>query len=288
MMLGFGNSLVLPAMFFIVALLVIMHINGFRRHRPEGHYQRIDISYHRGVFFRKVVPRGEAAELPVEVFNHVINRFPRTDLPRLEFDGDIIRGAKAKKLYALALSLILLGVGAYHLDRHLIAANTDLSCPAGLSACIPQLEEKLGVDTDQLIQEAEQQHLELKEEARKSFEALACTMPGKAVFLSAAGPKWVDPEHLWRSYLRVVSGSYVLLPDGASAESFTKHVNKKLERTSRDFVVQWEAPDGGYFTVENSDSWEELLDNKMRSWSDRRDLALASSNPATITCPNPS
>lgn len=285
MMLGFGNSLVLPAMFFIVAFLVIMHINGFTANRPEGYYRRIDISYHRGVFFRKVIPRGEAAELPVEEFNKIVNRRLREDSPRLEFDGDIIRGAKAKKLYALAVSLILLGVGAYQLDRHLVAANADLSCPAGLSACIPQLEEKLGVDTDQLIQEAEQQHLELKEETRKSFEALACTMPGKAVFLSAEGPWWAEPEQLWRSYLRVVSGSYVLLPDGASADSFTEHVNKKL--SSRDFVAQWEAPDGGYFTVENS-SWEELLNNQMRSWSDRRDLALASSNPTTITCPNPS
>lgn len=284
MMLGFGNSLVLPAMFFIVAFLVIMHINGFTANRPEGHYQKIDLGSRQ--IFRKVIPRGEAAELSVEMFNLVINRFPRTDLPRLEFDGDIIRGAKAKKLYALAVSLILLGVGAYQLDRHLVAANADLSCPAGLSACIPQLEEKLGVDTDQLIQEVEQQHLELKEDTRKSFEVLACTMPGKAVFLSAAGPWWAEPEHLWRSYLRVVSGSYVVLPDGASADSFTEHVNKKL--SSRDFVAQWEAPDGGYFTVENSSSWEELLNNKMRSWSDRRDLALASSNPTIITCPNPS
>ena len=200
-----------------------------------------------------------------------------------------------KQLIAGALCLIV-GIGGFIYTR---SANTNsiidraaVSCPQAdtlKNYCVPELEKELGVNTEETIQEAERTITILNDEQTRAFTNLACTTPTKELHLTAslAVSRNPTPADMWRNYATdstTKNGTrYIVLPEDYSPENFQQAANDYYPGMY-DYTVQWASPEGGWVTNESSTSWDALLENRMRSWSDAKDLTLAPGLTQTISC----
>ena len=157
------------------------------------------------------------------------------------------------------------------------------------SFCVPELEEKLGVDTEEVLKTAEESTATLNDDQRAAFTELACTVPGKELHLTTSLPSTAGGEstEVWRMYAEnytTTGGTkYIALPDNYSAGGLQKAANDYYKNRAN-YTVQWAAPEGGWITNESHTSWDDLLENRMRSWSDAKDLTLAPGLTQTISC----
>lgn len=155
--------------------------------------------------------------------------------------------------------------------------------------CVPELEKELGVNTEEAIQEAERNITILTDEQTRAFTDLACTTLTKELHLTASLAVSLNPTpaDIWRNYTTDTTTKngtrYIVLPEDYSPENFQQAANDYYAGMY-DYTVQWASPEGGWVTNESSTSWDALLENRMRSWSDAKDLTLTPGLTQTITC----
>lgn len=180
-----------------------------------------------------------------------------------------------KRLIAGALCLTV-GLGGLAYIRHAatndIINRADASCPQYASPdnyCVGELEKALGVNTEEVIQEAERNVSNLTGEQTRDFTALACTTPTKELYLTAAQKftLTVTPADLWRNYaLRATTKNntrYIVLPEGLSPEDFQDAADSYYAGMY-EYAVQWASPDGGWITRKSQDGWDDLLNKQAR------------------------
>lgn len=196
---------------------------------------------------------------------------------------------------AAALCLII-GLGGLIYTRSTntssIIDRSNVSCPQYASTdnyCVPELEKTLGVNTEEVIQEATHNITVLTDEQTRAFTDLACTTPTKELHLTASlAVNWnPTPADIWRNYTTddtTKDGTlYIALPEDSSPENFQFATNDYYAGMFN-YTVQWVSPAGGWITNESYTSWDDLLESRMRSWSDAKDLTLAEGVKQTISC----
>lgn len=173
-----------------------------------------------------------------------------------------------------------------------IIDRSNVSCPQYASPdnyCVPELEKELEVNTEDAIQEAERTITVLTDEQTSAFTDLACTTPTKELHLTASLAVSLNPTpaDIWRNYTTDTTTKngtrYVALPEDYSPENFQQATNDYYAGMF-DYSVQWASLEGGWVTNESSAGWDDLLENRMRSWSDAKDLTLTAGLTQTITC----
>lgn len=192
----------------------------------------------------------------------------------------------------MPFSLILLFYYARSANTSSIIDRSNVSCPQYASTdnyCVPELEKELGVNTEEVIQEAERNITVLTDEQTRAFTDLACTTPAKEVHLTASLAVSLNPTpaDIWRNYTTDTTTKngtrYVALPEDYSPENFQQATNDYYAGMFN-YTVQWASPAGGWITNESHTSWDDLLENRMRSWSDAKDLTLTPGLTQTISC----
>ncbi len=155
--------------------------------------------------------------------------------------------------------------------------------------CVPELEKELGMNTEDVIQEAERNITILTDEQTRAFTDLACTTPTKELHLTASLAVSLNPTpaEIWRNYAADTTTKngtrYIVLPEDYSPENFQAAANDYYAGMFN-YAVQWASPEGGWVTNESSTSWDDLLENRMRSWSDAKDLSITDGLTQTISC----
>ena len=200
-----------------------------------------------------------------------------------------------KQQIAGALCLIV-GIGGlmytWSANTNSIIDRAAVSCPQYASPenyCVPELEKELGVDTEEAIREAERNITILTDEQTRAFTDLACTTPTKELHLTASLAVSLNPTpaDIWRNYTTDTTTKgrtrYIALPEDSSPENF-QHATNDYYAGMFTYTVQWAAPEGGWVTNESQDGWDDLLENRMRSWSDAKDLTIAPGLTQTISC----
>lgn len=195
-----------------------------------------------------------------------------------------------------ALCLIV-GLGGLAYIRH--AATNDIinraaaSCPQYASPdnyCVGELEKALGVNTEEVMQEAERNVSNLTDEQARAFTALACTTPAKELYLAAAQEftLTVTPANLWRNYATRSTAKnntrYIVLPEDYSPENF-QHAANDYYAGMYEYTVQWASPDGGWITRKSQEGWDDLLEKNITTRAETRTLTVTDGLTQTITCP---
>lgn len=200
-----------------------------------------------------------------------------------------------KQLIAGGLCFIV-GLGGLAYIRH--AATNDVidrstvSCPQYASTdnhCVPELEKTLGVNTEDVIQEAERNITVLTDEQTRAFTDLACTTPTRELHLTASrSVNWnPTPADIWRNYTTSTTKNntrYVALPEDYSPENFQASTNGYYAGMY-DYTAQWAAPGGGWIANESHTSWDDLLKKNITTRAETRTLTVTDGLTQTITCP---